>query len=117
MNATVRTTTASSCQPNVIAGHDHDVEVVPFMHILSRLGHLQLAAIRRHHVKTLILELKKKLAPRSAADVITVLSMVLQEAVEDRRIPFNACRGVRVNTGGRPERPHATTAQVAAIAA
>src|SRR5438045_2299184 len=49
--------------------------------------------------------------------VITVLSMVLQEAVEDRRIPFNPCRGVRVNTGGRAERPHATTEQVAAIAA
>src|SRR3954454_23813162 len=87
------------------------------LHILPRLGHLQLAAIRRHHVKTLILELKRKLAPRSAADVITVLSMVLQEAVEDRRIPFNPARGVRVNTGGRPERPHATTKQVAAIAA
>lgn len=87
------------------------------LHILPHLGHLQLVAIRRHHVKTLILELKRKLAPRSAADVITVLSMVLNEAVEDRRIPFNPCRGVRVNTGGRPERPHATTGQVAAIAA
>jgi integrase len=49
--------------------------------------------------------------------VVTVLSMVLQEAVEDRRIPFNPCHGVRVNIGGRPERPHATTEQVAAIAA
>jgi integrase len=87
------------------------------LHILPRLGQLQLVAIRRHHVKTLILDLKKKLAPRSTADVITVLSMVLQEAVEDRRIPFNPCRGVRVNTGGRPERPHATTTQVDAIAA
>jgi integrase len=87
------------------------------LHILPRLGRLQLVAIRRHHVKTLILDLKKKLAPRSTADVITVLSMVLQEAVEDRRIPFNPCRGVRVNTGARPERPHATTEQVAAIAA
>jgi len=87
------------------------------LHILPRLGHLPLVAIRRHHVKTLILELKKKLSPRSAADVITVLSMVLNEAVEDRRIPFNPARGVRVNTGGRPERPHATAGQVAAIAA
>ncbi|WP_420813719.1 site-specific integrase, partial [Planosporangium thailandense] len=74
-------------------------------------------AIRRHHVKTLVLELRKKLAPRSTADVVTVLSMVLQEAVENRRIPFNPCRGVRVTTTGRPERPHATTEQVAAIAA
>src|SRR5205823_4979487 len=87
------------------------------LHILPRLGRLELVAIRRHHVKTLILDLTKKLAPRSAAYVVTVLSMVLQEAVEDRRIPFNPCRGVRVNTGGRPERPHATTGQVAAIAA
>ena len=54
--------------------------------------------------------------PRSTSDVITVLSMVLQEAVEDRRIPFNPCRGVRVTTTGRLERPHASTAQVAAIA-
>jgi integrase len=87
------------------------------LHILPRLGRLQLVAIRRQHVKTLVLELRRTLAPRSTADVITVLSMVLQEAVEDRRIPFNPCRGVRVNTGGRPERPHATTEQVAAIAA
>jgi integrase len=87
------------------------------IHILPRLGRLQLVAIRRQHVKTLALELRRTLAPRSTADVIMVLSMVLQEAVEDRRIPFNPCRGVRVNTGGRPERPHATTDQVAAIAA
>jgi integrase len=86
------------------------------VHILPRLGRLQLAAIRRQHVKALVMELRRKLAPRSTADVITVLSMVLQEAVEDRRIPFNPCRGVRVTTGGRPERPHATTEQVAAIA-
>ncbi|MGC9668518.1 tyrosine-type recombinase/integrase [Planosporangium sp. 12N6] len=87
------------------------------LHILPRLGRLQLVAIRRHHVKTLVLELRKRLAPRSTADVVTVLSMVLQEAVEDRRIPFNPCRGVRVTTTGRPERPHASTEQVAAIAA
>ncbi len=77
---------------------------------------------RRWEIETAYLdvveiELRQKLAPRSAADVITVLSVVLQEAVEDRRIPFNPCRGVRVNTGGRPERPHASTEQVAAIAA
>jgi integrase len=87
------------------------------LHILPRLGRLQLVAIRRHHVKALVLELRQKLAPRSTADVITVLSMVLQEAVEDRRIPFNPCRAVRVNTGGRPERPHASTEQVNQIAA
>jgi integrase len=87
------------------------------LHILPRLGRLPLVAIRRHHVKTLVGEVRQRLAPRSTADVITVLSLVLQEAVEDRRIPVNPCRGVRVHTGGRPERPHASTDQVAAIAA
>jgi integrase len=74
-------------------------------------------AIRRQHIKALVVELRKTLAARSAADVVMVLSMVLQEAVEDRRIPFNPCRGVRVANPNRPERPHATTEQVAAIAA
>ncbi|MEH1130320.1 hypothetical protein [Micromonospora sp. CPCC 206061] len=46
-----------------------------------------------------------------------VLSMVLQEAVEYQRIPFNPCRGVRVNQGVRAELPHAATGQVTAIAA
>jgi integrase len=87
------------------------------LHILPRLGHLPLIGIRRHHVKALVLELKTKLAPRSAADVIAVLSLVLREAVEDRRIMYNPCRNVRVDPGVRAERPHATAAQVAAIAA
>jgi integrase len=86
------------------------------LHILPRLGHLPLTGIRRQHIKALIIDLKTKLAPRSAADVIAVLSLVLSEAVEDRRIPHNPCRNVRVDPGIRPERPHATPAQVAAIA-
>jgi hypothetical protein len=28
--------------------------------------------------------------------VLTVLSLVLNEAVEDRRIPFNPARGIRI---------------------
>ncbi|WNM39137.1 hypothetical protein RMN56_29120 [Micromonospora halotolerans] len=41
--------------------------------------------------------------------------MILQEAVEDRRIPFKPCRGIRIPKGIRAERPHATADQVAAI--
>jgi integrase len=87
------------------------------LHILPRLGHLPLTSIRRQHVKALVLELKTKLAPRSAADVLMVLSLVLNEAVQDRRISHNPCRGVRVAAGPRTERPTATVAQVTAIAA
>ncbi len=87
------------------------------LHILPRLGRLPLTAIRRQHVKALVVELKKTMSPRSAADVIMVLSLVLREAVEDRRIGFNPARGVKVAVGHRPERPHASPAQVAAIVA
>ncbi|MBC9006974.1 tyrosine-type recombinase/integrase [Micromonospora aurantiaca (nom. illeg.)] len=87
------------------------------LHILPTLGQLPLVDIRRQHVKTLAVALGERLSPRSVADVIMVLSMVLQEAVEDRRLPFNPCRGVRIPKGIRAERPHATAAQVAAIIA
>ncbi|MFG1842874.1 tyrosine-type recombinase/integrase [Micromonospora sp. NPDC049175] len=87
------------------------------LHILPVLGPLPLVDIRRQHVKTLAVALGKRLSPRSVADVIMVLSMVLQEAVEDRRVPFNPCRGVRIPKGIRAERPHATAEQVAAIVA
>jgi Phage integrase, N-terminal SAM-like domain len=66
------------------------------LHILPRHGHLPLTAIRRQHVKALVINLKRKLAPRSVADVIAVLSLVLREAVEDRRItPQPLPRGTR----------------------
>ncbi|WP_433458370.1 tyrosine-type recombinase/integrase [Micromonospora sp. CA-248212] len=87
------------------------------LHILPALGPLPLVDIRRQHVKTLAVALGKRLSPRSVADVIMVLSMVLQEAVEDRRLPFNPCRGIRIPKGIRAERPHATAEQVAAIVA
>ncbi|MEU7923259.1 tyrosine-type recombinase/integrase [Micromonospora zamorensis] len=87
------------------------------LHILPALGPLPLVDIRRQHVKTLAVALGKRLSPRSVADVIMVLSMVLQEAVEDRRVPFNPCRGVRIPKGIRAERPHATAEQIAAIVA
>ncbi|MEU8015939.1 tyrosine-type recombinase/integrase [Micromonospora parva] len=87
------------------------------LHILPALGPLPLVDIRRQHVKTLAVALGKRLSPRSVADVIMVLSMVLQEAVEDRRLPFNPCRGVRIPKGIRAERPHATAELVAAIVA
>ncbi|MEV1333916.1 hypothetical protein AB0J20_30560 [Micromonospora costi] len=54
------------------------------IHILPNLGHLTLVDIGRQHVKTLAAALVRRLAPRSTADVIMVLSMILQEAVEDR---------------------------------
>ena len=75
------------------------------LHILPALGPLPLVDIRRQHVKTLAVALGKRLSPRSVTDVIMVLSMLLQEAVKDRRIPLNPCRGIRIPKGIRAERP------------
>jgi integrase len=85
------------------------------LHILPRLGHLPLSSIRRQHIKALVMELTTKMSPRSAADVIMVLSMVLREAMLERRIEFNPANGVKVGAGPRPERPHATPMQVTEI--
>ena len=46
-----------------------------------------------------------------------VLSLVLNEAVADRRIGHNPCHGIHVKAGPRAERPTATPAQVRQIAA
>src|SRR2546430_6038695 len=74
------------------------------LHILPRLGHLPLTSIRRQHIKALLLDLKTKLAARSAADVLMVLSLVLNEAVDDRRIGQPLPRRAR-----RRPAPHRTT--------
>src|SRR2546430_9661192 len=73
------------------------------LHILPRLGHLPLTSIRRQHVKTLAVQLKTKLTPRSAADVLMVLSLVLNEAVEDRRIAHDPCPAVPITARDRTE--------------
>jgi integrase len=87
------------------------------LHILPTLGHLQLSRIRRQHIKSLVTQLSQRLAPRSIRDVLTVLSLVLNEAVEDRRIPHNPARGIRIPGQHPSERPHASPAQVAQVVA
>jgi len=87
------------------------------LHILPALGHLAPSRIRRQHVKALVNQLADRLAPRSTRDVLTVLSLVLNEAVDYRRIPHNPARGIRIPGRHPTERPHATPAQVAQIVA
>jgi integrase len=85
-------------------------------HILPRFGDVPLARIDRLAVKAFVKHLHTHLADSSVRDIVSLLSMLLREAVADRRIPFNPCHGVRIVTGPRAERPHATTGQVHAIA-
>jgi integrase len=41
--------------------------------------------------------------------------MILGEAVDDGLLSANPCRKLRINTAHRPERPHATPAEVATL--
>jgi integrase len=43
---------------------------------------------------------------------MSLLGLLLREAVADRRIGFNPCQGIRITTGHRVERTPATTQQI-----
>jgi integrase len=47
--------------------------------------------------------------------VVSLLSMLLREAVADRRIGHNPCHNIRITTTRAPERPAATPGQVNTI--
>jgi hypothetical protein len=82
------------------------------LHILPRFGDTPLAEINRMAVKTWVKDLNRRRAPATVANILTLFSSILNEAVEDRRIPANPCRRLRGATPPRPERPWATAAQV-----
>ncbi|MDQ7909076.1 tyrosine-type recombinase/integrase [Phytohabitans sp. ZYX-F-186] len=86
-------------------------------HILPRFGDNQLSKIDRQAVKAFVKHLKRHLADSSAASVMSLFSLLMREAVADRRIPINPCYGVRGVTRQPPERPDATAIQVNQIAA
>jgi integrase len=86
------------------------------LHILPRFGDTPLNAITRMAVKAWVKDLSRRRAPATVASILTLLSMLMNEAVEERRIPLNPCRRVRNTAPPRPERPWATPEQVGAIA-
>jgi len=61
--------------------------------------------------------LRRSLSESSVGDVVTLLSMILGEAVDEELIGSNPCLRLRVNVGDRPERPHATPDEIDALAA
>jgi integrase len=85
-------------------------------HILPRFGATTLGEINRMAIKAWVKTLRRTLAEPTVADVVTMLSMVLGEAVEEGLIGANPCRKLRINVTGNPERPHAQPWQVLRIA-
>lgn len=85
------------------------------LHILPRFGDQPINAITRMAVKAWIKDLSRRRAPGTVASILSLLSMLMNEAVEERRIPLNPCRRIRQAAPPRPERPWASAEQVTAI--
>ncbi|MEN3615845.1 tyrosine-type recombinase/integrase [Plantactinospora sp. ZYX-F-223] len=84
-------------------------------HILPRFGDTPLTKITRQTVKVFVKQLRTHLADSSVASVMSLLGLLMREAVADGRIPHNPCQGVKVITRERPERPTATPTQINTI--
>jgi integrase len=82
----------------------------------ARFGDTPLNKITRQAARVFAKDVKQRLAERTAADVMSLLGLLMREAVADRRIGFNPCQGLRVMTGHRLERTPATAEQINGIA-
>jgi hypothetical protein len=80
------------------------------LHILPRFGDAPLNAITRMAVKRWVRDLARTRADATVASILSLLSMIMGEAVEERRIAMNPCRRLRHGSPHRPERPWATAA-------
>jgi hypothetical protein len=85
-------------------------------HILPRFGDTPIGEINRMAIKAWVKALRRSLAEPTVADVVSLLSMVMGEAVEEGLIGANPCRKLRINTGRGTERPAARPEQVQMIA-
>ncbi|MEJ3654062.1 tyrosine-type recombinase/integrase [Actinomycetes bacterium KLBMP 9759] len=87
-------------------------------HILPRWSGTPLGDIQRIAVKGWVNnQLRRTLADKSCQDILVLFSMILGEAVDEGKIGANPCRKLRITFAERPERPHATPAEVVAISA
>lgn len=86
-------------------------------HILPRWSGTALGDIQRIAVKGWVNKtLRPNMADKSAQDILVLFSMILGEAVDEGLIGANPCRKLRISFDDRPERPHAATDEVDALA-
>lgn len=86
-------------------------------HILPRWSGSAVGDIARIAVKGWVNKtLRPKLSDKSTQDILVLFSMILGEAVDEGLIGANPCRKLRITFDDRPERPHATTDEVDALA-
>ncbi|MFF0146009.1 site-specific recombinase XerD [Amycolatopsis sulphurea] len=86
-------------------------------HILPRWSGTPVGTIARIAVKGWVNKtLRPNMADKSTQDILVLFSMILGEAVDEGLIGANPCRKLRITFEDRPERPHATTDEVDALA-
>jgi integrase len=95
--------------PAKMAAYDSHLRI----HILPRFGQTPLTRINRHTLKLFVKQLHDQgLANSTITSIMALLSMLLREAVADRRIGTNPCHQLKITNGRAAERPHATPEQV-----
>ncbi|WP_394617402.1 tyrosine-type recombinase/integrase [Lentzea sp. JNUCC 0626] len=86
-------------------------------HILPFWTGTGLGDIERIRVKGWVNKtLRSTLADKSAKDILVLFSQIVGEAVNEGLIGSNPCHKLRINFTDSPERPHASTDEVDAIA-
>lgn len=86
-------------------------------HILPRWSGTALGDIRRIAVKGWVnTTLRPNMSDKRSQDILVLFSMILGEAVDEGLIGANPCRKLHISFDGRPERPHAATDEVDALA-
>jgi integrase len=90
--------------PSTQAKYDHYLDG----HILPAFGKTSLEEIRRLAVKRWATELAGRYAPSTVSGIVTLLSIVLTAAVEERMLAHNPIQGLRLprtnNSGSAPTR-------------
>jgi integrase len=91
-------------------------------HILPRFGTVSINKINRLAVKEFVKDLRQGSGGRtplmgsSTRDVISLLSLILREAIAERRLVHNPCEGIVIPDSRSPERPYLTGVEVLNLA-
>jgi integrase len=86
------------------------------VHILPEFGDHRLDAITRNAVKSFARALAERMSPVSVRSIVTVLGLVLREAIDEHYLLFDPTARLRLREGAGEPRPVATPAQVWRVA-
>jgi integrase len=91
------------------AKYDHYLD----NHIIPAFGQLSLDQIRRSAVKEWAIDLRARYSPATVRGIVTLMSLLLTAAVEERMIAINPIQGLRMAEPRTRHHPHTAMRQVA----